>query len=216
MNTFSAATDVVSSACNLPKPRAVLEQHKPDVVTSIFISHFNKENFPDYPEIMFKRDFRDILSTLHPKKQQTSVGLSEEVPVDSSADAADLENSELVHKEGRKNSNHSSNIIDILEKKYCGGGYGMMDDFNDDDDEDDNHGGVGESPVSSVGGSEGKKKKRKRRKAGNKDQQGDCYDMDDSFIDDIDNITEIQSQITGKFLKTKHRLVDRCILLFLS
>lgn len=118
----------------------------------------------------------------------------------------------MSRKGGRRREYSSSNIIDILEKKYCGG-FGMLDpDFEDGDDGS----GWEESPIPStdggvVGGGDSAdagQKKKKRRKRGDKEQQqqqGDYYDMDDSFIDDTDNITEIQSQISGKYLKTKHR-----------
>ena len=83
----------------------------------------------------------------------------------------------------------------------------------DADYEDREESGWEDSPAPSTEGGEGEKgedsaglKKRKKRKKGEKEQQqGDYYDMDDSFIDDTDNITEIQSQISGKYLKTKHR-----------
>ena len=84
----------------------------------------------------------------------------------------------------------------------------------DPDFEDMDESGWEDSPAPSTGGGGGDEsavKKKKKRKKGDGEQQGDYYDMDDSFIDDTDNITEIQSQISGKYLKTKHRYTRKLL-----
>lgn len=192
-------------------PRAVLEQHKADVVTTLFIPIFNNDHFPNFPEIMYKTDFRDILRPLRPKKRQallTSLDAPGEVPDPLSLGLGDKGHPSHLHG-GR--SSHCSNIIDLLEKKYCGG-HGMLDPGYEEREDS----AWGDSPAPSTGTSPGlglhdgtggslepKKKRKKRKKGAN--ELGDYYDADDGFIDDSENITEIQAQISGKYLQTKHR-----------
>ena len=192
--------------CSSPQQattRATLEQHKADVVTTLFVPVFDSTSFPNHPEIYFKTDFREILRPLQLNKQTLPAEEeANEVVTDIVGDA-----SALLLPVNRKRGSKRNNIIDELEKKYCGG-HSMLDLGFEDRNELEN------TPPTTSEGAEGDGKKAKKRKR-RSEQQADYYDMDDAFIDDSDCITEIQAQISGKYLKTKHRQAFDNVLVYL-
>jgi hypothetical protein len=80
--------------------------------------------------------------------------------------------------------NRYDNIIERLERKYCGSTAVTQSESTDDDEAE-------ELPQPT--------RRKKRAAVGS-----DYYDMDDPFIDDADNIASVESQIKMSQIQTKH------------
>ena len=138
------------------------------VVERFVIPNFCPNLFPSYPTI----HYRSLVKPLLKAASGPTAQLSERTNV-------------LTHAENHSNVKTTvplryDNIIERLEKKYCG----SLDALQCSDDD-----GSPENP---------RPLKRKAR------AQADYYDMGDDFIDDTDNIAAIESAEHSKRLHTKH------------
>jgi hypothetical protein len=150
-----------------------IEYQRFGVVTRTLISDFSKQSFPSYPKIHYRTLVESLVGQdINSDDKGSNHFVPEATSHDTSVDTSVKQ---------KKSSSGYENIIERLEKKYCGS-Y----DPSADSDSDEAH---EENP---------RPKKRKAR------AQADYYDMDDGFIDDSDNIAAIESAQHSKRLQTKY------------
>jgi hypothetical protein len=171
-----------------------IDCHRPEFV-SFTILNFDS-SFPGYPKIDYKNILKTYSKAAGEEEPIVSTPGGEEETKDSNEKSDKMKHDDEEHEEleigGNEDPskpalkrNRYDNIIERLERKYCGSIITETNE-NSDDEEEENIQTV--QPL---------KRKKKTTNA-------DYYDMEDPFIDDADNIATVETHLKMNKIQTKH------------